>query len=448
MRSLACALLWLWLVPPARGASGWPQLQRDARHTGFTEDEPARPDFQPCGDLASRAGASRTSATWHIEFYGTEMISKTIQPIIVRGRLFFGTGKGSARAYDAVTGQELWGTKLDGPIFGSAAADQGKVFFATGWGTVFALDAATGAEVWKTSYGPPGFSASLVFAEGTLFIATREGLLLALDMSSGKERWRHDLGSTTFQTAAYADGVVYIGAQDMYVYAVAAKDGKRIWRSERLNGASMDYWFPVVHQGKVIVTTMQTYAGIAFGEQPKTYSPKVNAAMADASRKAAEIVRADPTKNRVREFLKLVPEMETFYVLDAATGKKAFVAPIRRSMVNAGAMYPPCVDADGNLLVIGQGSPEDWKRQRRTVILDLVSGDTKELPGPTPPGVELDDELSCMSVGGNKKFATHMHGPFGIKGDGLGRLAAPAISGDFVYMFYESTLLAFGGRRK
>jgi len=65
---------------------------------------------------------------------------------------------------------------------------------------------------------------------------------------------RDGLLAGKFQTAAYADGVVHFGAQDMHIYAVSAKDGKR---SERFSGASMDYWFPAVHKGKVIVTTMQ-----------------------------------------------------------------------------------------------------------------------------------------------------------------------------------------------
>ncbi len=50
-------------------------------------------------------------------------------------------------------------------------------------------------------------------------------------------------------------GRVYVGSEDMHVYAFALHDGRQVWRSDKLPGVSLRGYHPVVApDGAVLVT--------------------------------------------------------------------------------------------------------------------------------------------------------------------------------------------------
>src|SRR5204863_8509333 len=81
-------------------------------------------------------------------------------------------------------------------------------------------------------YKPPGknlptapvVTAGLVIASGT------DGAIRALDAADGKPRWTAYTGGPLKYPPALADGRVYAGSGDGWVYCIEAPTGRLLWR--------------------------------------------------------------------------------------------------------------------------------------------------------------------------------------------------------------------------
>jgi len=273
------------------GAWDWPQVQRDPQRTGYTP-EVLGTDFQ---------------VAWTHPFH-PEKIYPQVQAIVYDGRVFVGTEMGNMYALDAQTGDQEWVYDVGAPVLNSVAAAGDKVFFGAMDGAVYALDANTGTLVWRSDLlWRHGFSTAPVFAEDKVMLGSRNGIFYALDLGSGTTLWQYDVGAPILQTAAYNNGRVFFGAMDMYVYALNTNDGSLAWQSARIYGmAFKDYW-PVVHQGYVLVRSM--------GYRPPGGTDRI------------------------------------FYALDENTGIETITLPQFDGKTMNGATTPPAVDRDGYLVV-------------------------------------------------------------------------------------------------
>jgi len=56
-----------------------------------------------------------------------------------------------------------------------------------------------------------------------VFVGSEDDHLYAIDAKTGAEQWRVATGKDVHSSPAVADGVIYIGSQDGYVYAVASQ---------------------------------------------------------------------------------------------------------------------------------------------------------------------------------------------------------------------------------
>jgi hypothetical protein len=70
-------------------------------------------------------------------------------------------------------------------------------------------------------------------ANGTVFVGARDGWIYAIDANTGAERWRFDHKISWINTSpAFLDGVVYAGSSDaQFVQALDAASGKELWRT-------------------------------------------------------------------------------------------------------------------------------------------------------------------------------------------------------------------------
>lgn len=85
-------------------------------------------------------------------------------------------------------------------------------------------------------------------SNGVLYVGSNDGYLYALNINDGSILWRAKTG--VLSTPAIANGVVYIGSKDRYVYAFSSSDGTQRWRY-KTNGAIFSS--PTVANGVVYI---------------------------------------------------------------------------------------------------------------------------------------------------------------------------------------------------
>jgi eukaryotic-like serine/threonine-protein kinase len=113
---------------------------------------------------------------------------------------------------------------------------------------------------WKFKTGDVVHSSPAI-AEGTLYIGSWDTYLYALDATTGNEKWRFKTGDDPVAhnhvgiqaSPAVMDGVVYFGSRDSYAYAVDAGTGKQIWKFST-DGSWVNNSM-VVHDGRVYFGT-------------------------------------------------------------------------------------------------------------------------------------------------------------------------------------------------
>lgn len=195
-------------------------------------------------------------------------------PAVVGGRLFVGSGDAHVYAFDARTGERLWRFRAATSVTGSPALSGELVYVTDHSSTLYALDAGSGERRWAVETGetvpfPWGYesgdiyASSPVIADGTVFFGAGDGHVYAVDASSGNVRWRAATDGRVRSTPAVADGRVYAGGADGVVYAFGRDDGRLLWRHETegstLESAEFGYdrrtvqSSPAVADGRVFV---------------------------------------------------------------------------------------------------------------------------------------------------------------------------------------------------
>ncbi|MDQ2055083.1 MULTISPECIES: PQQ-binding-like beta-propeller repeat protein [Halobellus] len=154
-----------------------------------------------------------------------------------------------ATALAASDGSQEWQQTLangGSKTWGITYAD-GTLYAGTNEGIVYAIDAASGSIDWEFE-NIASVSTIPVLADGTLYVAsTGDNTLHALDPAIGTRQWQVSINGTP-TSPVYADGVLYLGAQDNYVYAFDASDGTELW-SFQTGGSVVAP--PVVVDGRV-----------------------------------------------------------------------------------------------------------------------------------------------------------------------------------------------------
>lgn len=157
-------------------------------------------------------------------------------PVVSDGRLILMTRAGGY-AYAAKTGEQLW--KLAGDFHGCAVA--GGVIYTIQNGVPVAVDLSTGEVKW-TGKDKVGDTASSPAVSGDrMVVGTADGRVCAYSIKDGGLLWSYQTGkalsslqpykrdiSDVNSSPAIADGVVYVGSSDGYLYALTLADGKKI----------------------------------------------------------------------------------------------------------------------------------------------------------------------------------------------------------------------------
>ena len=219
------------LAPPAFAQS---QFRGDATHQGVT---------------ASAAPRALKGVKWSFAT-GESIVSS---PVWHAGTLYFGSDDGFVYALDAATGRQRWAARTGGPVPSTPAVANGRVHVMSYDGRLHTLDAATGLPLWQfATEGERRFEArglhgnlprtqtvadpydvylsSPAVADGMVFFGSGDGYVYALDAATGTLRWKQRTGDVVHASPAVADGAVIVGSWDGKLYAFDAKSGAERWR--------------------------------------------------------------------------------------------------------------------------------------------------------------------------------------------------------------------------
>ncbi|MFL5733875.1 MAG: PQQ-binding-like beta-propeller repeat protein [Chloroflexia bacterium] len=193
-------------------------------------------------------------------------------PTINNGTVYFGTysadGRGDTYVYalDSQTGREKWKLKTaGGGVWGAVAVTEGVVYAGTWNQGLVALDARNGQVIWHYNPGR-GVITSPAVAYGTVYI-TDKGTLYAIDAQTGKERWQIQAGGFS-SDPVIADGIVYFtttvtsltvligGKPSGYLHAVDAQTGQELWTFS-VEGETMEA--PAIANGTVYFGSGEGY---------------------------------------------------------------------------------------------------------------------------------------------------------------------------------------------
>lgn len=347
----------VWLAGCAAGAGAagdWPMLGHDAARSGATSAE-IHPPFQ---------------RKW-CRLFTDEGLMSGIQPVVADGKVLVGTLRGVVHAIDAETGHDVWSFNAGGAILHSVSVADGRVFFGCADGGIYALNLTDGTQAWRVQTGAAVWNAPAV-DQGLVVVGSRDGKLYVLEGATGKVVWSAQTGGPILNSPALArrsaDGQsrVYIGSEDMRVYAFDLSDGTLRWRSETLPGTSMRGYHPVVApDGSVLVTVSPGIGTDRFQDLLLEMVRAVFGDFASWRHKKEENARLrvenfslmeKPETYRaqldyLRRRLEEQPAYQTFFVFDPDSGRQRFVAPIVYSESMNGPGAPALVTPDGKVVV-------------------------------------------------------------------------------------------------
>jgi len=343
-------ILCLILLRNVGAEDSWPMLAHDPGRSGATSTE-IRPPFE---------------RKWY-RLFPDEGLMAGIQPIVADGKVFVGTMAGILHAIDDATGRDIWAFKTLGAILHTSAVAGNKVFFGNAEGKVYAVDIDDGNLVWSVQTGAAIWNSPVVH-QGVVLIGGRDGRIYAIDAESGSIKWVAQTGGPLLSSPAIDANAarVYIGCEDMCVYAFNLVDGRQLWHSEKLPGVSFRGYHPVVApDGSVMVTVTPALSLDSFNPILLDMVKEVFGDFASWRHTKEENTRLrqenfnrmqepstyDAQLDYIRKCLSEEPAYQTFFVLGAGTGKQKFVAPIVYAESMNGTGAPPVVMPDGKVIV-------------------------------------------------------------------------------------------------
>jgi outer membrane protein assembly factor BamB len=185
------------------------------------------------------------------------------QPVLANGMLYFVRNGGQAYAVNAKTGKQRWQRDVATLNASSPAWAGGRLFIATlKPGALKAFDATTGAVLWKRPL-PSRAESSPIVVNGVVYFGSEDGTVYALRARNGRKVWTYHANGAVKAGLAYSQGKLYFGDYAGEVTALQASNGSKVW-STGTNGASFNrsgqfYSTPAIAYGRVYLGNTDSF---------------------------------------------------------------------------------------------------------------------------------------------------------------------------------------------
>lgn len=181
--------------------------------------------------------------------YGGDRIGVLSTPVLVDGRVYFGTG----------TEAEACGSSL-GRLFCVDPTKNGDISPELDAGPEFGKPNPNSGVVWEFSHADPGKGDSMhlmlsavAIHGGLLFAVDCSGVIHCIDVKTGKQLWSHNLKSVVYGSPLVAGGKLYVAAQGGEVWIFDAAATKRVIKKVQGDGTIVPG--PVFANGVLYILT-------------------------------------------------------------------------------------------------------------------------------------------------------------------------------------------------
>jgi outer membrane protein assembly factor BamB len=199
-----------------------PAVGQGVVYLGFMDPPPCR---GTASSFLAAFGARTGKILWRFRSGPVET-----PPLLVRGRVYFGSWDHRVYALDARTGRLDWSFATGDKVKGGAAFAGGTIFAGSYDGRLYALDAKSGRLRWVAGGGGlGGLYATPSVAHGRVFVGSTNGSVYAFAAANGRLLWTTRTGSYVYSPAALAGGTAYIGSYDHRLYALSQVTGATRW---------------------------------------------------------------------------------------------------------------------------------------------------------------------------------------------------------------------------
>ena len=186
--------------------------------------------------------------------------SKTT-PAVSDKMVYIGGYDGTVRAYDVKTGTGKWRFQTKGAIAGQILLAGDKVYVGSEDRKLYCLTADKGKKLWEYESEEPIYSAPVSDGKA-IYFGCGNGAFYSVNAKTGAMNWKNNDATYNIEIKPFvANGKVYYGAWDCYVYCLNTADGKLIWKCQgkgSSEGGAARYYSPadcgpVVCKGNVFV---------------------------------------------------------------------------------------------------------------------------------------------------------------------------------------------------
>ena len=143
----------------------------------------------------------------------------------------------------------LWKFQAEDEITSSPVVMSGKIYFGSMDGKLYCLDLVTGEKYWEFAT-TTSFEAPPLILNNIVYIGNVNHVFYAINANNGEVKWQLETGGKIMGSANWSvnpennDTLIFVGCYDAKMYCIHAETGKKIWTYNTknfINGAPAIY---------------------------------------------------------------------------------------------------------------------------------------------------------------------------------------------------------------
>ncbi|GMQ82484.1 MAG: hypothetical protein BMS9Abin05_1938 [Rhodothermia bacterium] len=185
-------------------------------------------------------------------------VSVKASPLLLSGnRLFVISDKGVGYMFDPTTGENIWRSDLEDPVYSSPTANGDEILIPTTRGRLRAISSRDASRIWTFDRNDDHIRFASPATDGSMvYVGTSSGTLFALSSETGTIAWQFNGPDAITAAPLITDSQIYFGTMGRMLYGLERSTGRLVWETKlkgRIKSAMS------AREGELIVLTEPRY---------------------------------------------------------------------------------------------------------------------------------------------------------------------------------------------